>query len=71
MKTGHRERRHCLCGASIDARSVPSKFAEDMAALFEDWHKGDGHGPATPSQAGRIRQRLAKQTAPEGSEGAT
>lgn len=57
MTTGHQEKRYCICGASMDARSVPAKFAKDMAKQFELWHTGEGHAPATPSQAARARQR--------------
>lgn len=59
--SAHRERRFCLCGASMDARSVPPTFAKGLAVIFEDYHRGEGHGPATPSQATRIRRRLEAQ----------
>lgn len=34
----------CLCGATLTATG-PKHSTERMAAVMQDWHKGEGHGP--------------------------
>lgn len=60
---GKRFTAHCLCGASWDIRT---SWEDDIRFFESMWSKlhpagqrvaSEDHGPATPSQAGRIRQR--------------
>lgn len=52
---------HCVCGDSIDVRSSHQDTIDFVESLWTKLHTGtaggEQHGPATPSQAGRIRQR--------------
>jgi hypothetical protein len=49
--------RHCLCGATLTARSNPVFAALRAARHFDDFHIGDGHGPASHQQAAAARRR--------------
>jgi hypothetical protein len=53
--------RHCLCGATLTARSTPARMALDVAKLFDRVHIGDGHGPASRQQAADARRRGERQ----------
>lgn len=68
---GFRFTGYCLCGASWDARSSWPDDVRFFQSMWEKFHRGDGHGPATPSQAGRIRQREVKRLLSRSSDAST
>lgn len=49
--------RYCLCGAAMQARSVPDAAAEYLAEQFDLRHAGEGHGPTTRVAAAQARRR--------------
>lgn len=49
--------RYCLCGASLRGSASPLDMAVGLTAMFDRFHSGDGHGPATAQQASTARQR--------------
>lgn len=53
--------RYCLCGAALQARSTPPATAESLAAVFDEQHAGDGHGPTTQAKAAGARRREERQ----------
>lgn len=59
--TGQTVKRYCLCGATASASSDVRSFAEGVIELFDQFHQGDGHGPATPAQARAARRRAETQ----------
>jgi hypothetical protein len=58
--------RYCLCGATASATSTPPALAEGVVQMWDEWHTGDGHGPATQQQAAAARRREARALAREG-----
>lgn len=49
--------RYCLCGASLHGSASPLDMAVGLTAMFDRFHSGDGHRPATAKQASAARQR--------------
>jgi hypothetical protein len=45
---------HCQCGSSISVWSTPDAVV-DIVRIWEAFHQGPGHGPATREQAGAAR----------------
>lgn len=41
---------HCVCGVSCEFAAEP-ELAERMRKTWDSIHVGDGHGPASPSEA--------------------
>lgn len=62
-------KRYCLCGSTAIASSNLRSFAEGVIELFDQFHQGDGHGPATPAQARAARRRADRDAAAEVSRG--
>jgi len=58
--TNRAERRYCLCGAGMQVMGTPATVL-DLVAKFEEFHSGEGHGPATARQAGAARLREEHQ----------
>lgn len=63
---GNRFTAHCLCGASWDIRTSWDDDIRFFQSMWSKFHPdgeagGERHGPATPSQAGRIRQRQKRE----------
>lgn len=61
---GHANR-DCACGDSIRVWGTPSSVATQIVALFDAFHKGDGHSSVDPKEAGRIRSRKRRAAARE------
>lgn len=49
--------RYCMCGASLRGSASPLDMAVGLTAMFDRFHSGDGHGPATAKQAAAVRRR--------------
>jgi hypothetical protein len=52
---------HCLCGGSMSGSVDRETAAHDLVAMFDQRHDGDGHGPATATQAAAARRRLREK----------
>lgn len=48
--------RHCSCGGTMRARSNSQKVVDDLVAIFEQKHTGDGHEPVSAREAARVRR---------------
>jgi hypothetical protein len=53
--------RYCRCGASMRGSVTPPAAARRVVALFDEFHTGEGHGPATAAQAAAARRREERQ----------
>jgi len=55
------QRRYCICGGGIQVFTSQASVGLDLVAKFEEFHSGEGHGPATARQAGSARLREEAQ----------
>ena len=51
----------CKCGAHWQGNCPGDVVVQLLAVEWKRQHQGDGHGPCTPREAGRIRVKTENQ----------